>query len=163
MLSNEWRYHRRQSKRRIPKLRPIGCAGRRQNQRAKLIPWITQPPCQRFVDLVSARILIFRLLAYPPTKIRCTFTYMRGKNYVKTDKLWLQHSALAGDVLDKVCMERGTLQNLYDYAVEKMARVKNKTGSKHPPCAKVRSIGWQKLPGPRSLIPRELRFERYGF
>ena len=26
------------------------------------------PPCQRFVDLVSARILIFRLLAYPPTK-----------------------------------------------------------------------------------------------
>ena len=54
---------------------------------------------------------------------------MRGKNYVKTDKLWLQHSALAGDGLDKVCMERGTLQNLYDYAVEKMARVKNKTGS----------------------------------
>jgi hypothetical protein len=51
---------------------------------------------------------------------------MRGKNYVKTDKLWLQHSALAGDGLDKVCMERGTLQNLYDYAVEKMARVKNK-------------------------------------
>ena len=81
-----------------------------------------------FVDLVSARILIFRLLAYPPTKIRCTFTYMRGENYVKTDKLWLQHSALAGDGLDKVCMERGTLQNLYDYAVEKMARVKNKTG-----------------------------------
>jgi len=40
--------------------------------------------------------------------------------------LWLQHSALAGDGLDKVCMERGTLQNLYDYAVEKMARVKNK-------------------------------------
>src|SRR5580765_3223667 len=32
---------------------------------------------------------------------------------------------------------------------------------KHPPCAKVRSIGWQKLPGPRSLTPRELRFERY--
>jgi hypothetical protein len=39
------------------------------------------------------------------------------------------YSALAGDGLDKVCMERGTLQNLYDYAVEKMARVKNKTGS----------------------------------
>lgn len=39
----------------------------------------------------------------------------------------LQHSALAGDGLDKVCMERGTLQNLYDYAVENMARVKNKT------------------------------------
>lgn len=36
------------------------------------------------------------------------------------------YSALAGDGLDKVCMERGTLQNLYDYAVEKMARVKNK-------------------------------------
>jgi len=43
--------------------------------------------------------------------------------------LWLQHSALAGDGLDKVCMEKGTLQNLCDYAVEKMARVKNKTGS----------------------------------
>ena len=55
------------------------------------------------------------------------------------------------------------LQNLYDYAVEKMAHVKNKNWFKHPPCAKVRSIGWQKLPGPRSLIPRELRFERYGF
>ena len=42
--------------------------------------------------------------------------------------LWLQHSALAGDGLDKVCMERGTLQNLYDYGVEKMARVKKQTG-----------------------------------
>jgi hypothetical protein len=83
--------------------------------------------------------------------------------YAGVRALWLQHSALAGDGLDKVCMERGTLQNLYDYAVEKMASVKNKTGSKHPPCAKVRSIGWQKLPGPRLLIPRELRFERYGF
>jgi hypothetical protein len=131
ILSNEWRYHRRQSKRRIPKLRPIGCAGRRQNQRAKLIPWITQPPCQRrFVDLVSARIFDFWTSgSSPDTKIRCTFTYMRGKNYVKTDKLWLQHSALTGDGLDQVCMERGTLQNLYDYAVENMARVKNKTGS----------------------------------
>jgi hypothetical protein len=76
--------------------------------------------------------------------------------------LWLQHSALAGDGLDKVCMERGTLQNPYDCAVEKMARVKNKTGSSTLPCAKVPSIGWQK-PGPRSLIPKELRFERYGF
>ena len=25
---------------------------------------------------------------------------------------------------------------------------------KHPPCAKVRSIGWQKLPGPRSCSER---------
>ena len=77
--------------------------------------------------------------------------------------LWLQHSALAGDGLDKVCMERGTLQNLYDYAVEKNGAGQKQNWFKHPPCAKVRSIGWQKLPGPRSLTPRELRFERYGF
>ena len=105
---------------------PSGALDADKTNRQNLFLWITQPPCQRFVDLVSARILIFRLLAYPPTKIRCTFTYMREKNYVKTDKLWLHYSALAVDGLDKVCMERGTLQNLYDYAVEKMARVKNK-------------------------------------
>jgi hypothetical protein len=56
----EWRYHRRQSKRldsKTPAHRmPMDA---RQNQRSKLIPRITQPPCQRFVDLVSARYLIF--------------------------------------------------------------------------------------------------------
>jgi hypothetical protein len=147
---------------RYPKLGPSDAldADKTNGQTYSLDNATTMP---EFGDLVSARILIFRLLAYPPTKIRCTFTYMRAKNYVKTDNLWLQHSALAVDGLDKVCMERGTLQNLYDYAVENMARVKNKTGSSTPPCAKVRSIGWQKLPGPRSLIPRKLRFERYGF
>jgi hypothetical protein len=141
MFSNEWLYHRRQSKRRIPKLWPIGCAGRRQNQRAKLIPRITQPPCQRrFGDLVSARILIFRLLAYPPTKIRCTFTYMRGKNYVKTDKLWLQHSALAGDGLDKVCMERAT-KSIQLWRRENGARQKNTGSSTLPVLRSGRSGG----------------------
>jgi hypothetical protein len=89
------------------------------------MPEVCRPRIREDID--------FSTTGLSPRKIRCTFTYMRGKNYVKTDKLWSQYSALAGDGRDKVCMERGTLQNLYDYAVEKMARVKNKTGSRTLP------------------------------
>ena len=98
-LSNEWRYAVG-NQATYPKTPAHRMRWTPTKSTGKTYSLITQPPCQRFVDLVSARILIFRLLAYPPTKNSMHFYLHERKNYVKaTDKLWLQHSALAGDGL----------------------------------------------------------------
>jgi hypothetical protein len=99
-----------------------------QNQRSKLIPRITQPLCQRFVDLISARYLIFRLVAHLLIKIRCTFTYTRGKNYVNTDKAVVTALHLAAMDSLKFASERGTLHVTKSIRLcrRENARVKNK-------------------------------------
>ena len=84
MLSNEWRYHRRQSKRRIPKLRPTRMrwtptkpTGKTYSlDNATTMPEVCRPCIREDID--------FSITGLSPIKIRCTFTYTRGKNYVNT-------------------------------------------------------------------------------
>jgi len=85
-LSNEWRYHRRQSKQNSGPSDALD-ADKTNGQTYSLDNATTMP---EFVDLVSARILIFRLLAYPPTKAKKTVfsTATRANLSAKLKAYW---------------------------------------------------------------------------